>query len=115
LHQKAYHILETVNVLKWKSKEPLPMFMLTDRTENIPKIYEISNIRDMRVEVTPYRKTNARTARVGGTQNHTATNNRGVSNATVSTPQKAVANPKKYRQNATIVGKTTQTIIGDVL
>jgi hypothetical protein len=32
--------------------------MLTfDRTENIKKIYEISDIRGMRVEVTPYRKT----------------------------------------------------------
>jgi hypothetical protein len=57
LRQKGYHILEAVNILKWKTKEPLPIFMLTDRTENIPKIYEISNIRGMRVEVTPYRKT----------------------------------------------------------
>jgi PAX-interacting protein 1 len=58
LRQKGYHILEAVNILKWKTKEPLPIFMLTfDRTENIQKIYEISNIRGMRVEVTPYRKT----------------------------------------------------------
>jgi len=43
---------------KMETKEPLPVFMLTfDRTENIKKIYEITDIRGMRVEVTPYRKT----------------------------------------------------------
>jgi hypothetical protein len=47
-----------VNILKWKTKEPLPVFMLTfERTENIKKIYEITAIRGMKVEVTPYRKT----------------------------------------------------------
>jgi hypothetical protein len=57
LRQKEYHILEAVNILKWKTKKPLQIFMLTfDRTENIQKIYEISNIRGMRVKVIPYRK-----------------------------------------------------------
>jgi hypothetical protein len=57
LHRKGYHILYAVKILKWKTKEPLPVFMLTfDRTENIQKIYEITDIRSMRVEVTPYRK-----------------------------------------------------------
>jgi hypothetical protein len=47
-----------VNILKWKTKEPLPVFMLTfERTENIQKIYEITAIGGMKVEVTPYRKT----------------------------------------------------------
>jgi hypothetical protein len=47
-----------MNILKWKTKEPLPVFMLTfDRTENIQKIYEITDIRGMGFEVTPYRKT----------------------------------------------------------
>ena len=50
-------IIDAVNILKWKTKETLPVFMLTfDRTENINKIYEITDIRRMRVEITPYRK-----------------------------------------------------------
>jgi hypothetical protein len=33
LRQKGYKIIDAVNILKWKTKEPLPMFMLTfDRT-----------------------------------------------------------------------------------
>jgi hypothetical protein len=58
LRQKGYQIIDAVNILKWKTKESLPIFMLTfDRTENIKIIYEITDIRGMRVEVTPYRKT----------------------------------------------------------
>ena len=58
LRRKGYQILDAVNILKWNTKEPLPVFMLTfERTENIQKIYEISAIRGMKVEVTPYRKT----------------------------------------------------------
>jgi hypothetical protein len=39
-----------VNILKWNTKEPLPVFMLTfEGTENIKKIYEITAIRDMNV------------------------------------------------------------------
>jgi TolA-binding protein len=58
LRRKVYQIIDAVNSLKWKTKEPLPVFMLTfDRTENIPKMYEITNIGGMRVEITPYRKT----------------------------------------------------------
>jgi hypothetical protein len=38
LRQKGYQIIDAVNILKWKTKEPLPIFMLTfDRTENIQK------------------------------------------------------------------------------
>jgi PAX-interacting protein 1 len=58
LRRKGYQILDQVNILKWKTKEPLPVFMLTfDRTENTQKIYEITDIRGMRVEPTPYRNT----------------------------------------------------------
>jgi len=58
LRQKGYQILDAVNILKWNTKKPLPVLMLTfERTENIQKIYEISAIRGMKVEVTPYRKT----------------------------------------------------------
>jgi DNA-binding response OmpR family regulator len=36
LRQKGYHILDAVNILKWKTKEPLPILMLTfNRTDNI--------------------------------------------------------------------------------
>lgn len=36
LRRKGYQITDAVNILKWKTKEPLPVFMLTlDRTENI--------------------------------------------------------------------------------
>jgi hypothetical protein len=43
---KGYQVIDAVNVLKWKTKEPLPVFMLTfDRTENIKKIYEITDVR----------------------------------------------------------------------
>ena len=50
LRQRRYKIIDAVKVLKWKTKAPLPVFMLTcDRTENINKIYEITDIRGMRV------------------------------------------------------------------
>ena len=29
LHQKRYNIIDSVNILKWKTKETLPVFMLT--------------------------------------------------------------------------------------
>ena len=58
IRQRRYKIIDGVNILKCKTKEPLPVFMLTfDRTENINKIYEVPDIRGMRVENSPYRKT----------------------------------------------------------
>ena len=40
LRQRRYKIIDAVKILKWKTKAPLPVFMLTfDRTENINKIY----------------------------------------------------------------------------
>ena len=58
LRQNGYQIIEAVNILKWRTKEPLPKFMLTfDRSENIKKMYEITDIRGMRVEAIHYRKT----------------------------------------------------------
>jgi hypothetical protein len=39
LHQRKYKIIDAVNILKWKTKEPLTVFTLIfDRTENINKI-----------------------------------------------------------------------------
>jgi hypothetical protein len=44
-------------MLKWRSKEPLNMFMLKfTHAENIIKIYEITDILGMRVEIYPIRK-----------------------------------------------------------
>jgi len=38
LRRKGYQIIDAVNILKWKIKEPLPVFMLTfERPENIQK------------------------------------------------------------------------------
>jgi len=38
LRRKEYQIIDAVNILKWKTKEPVPAFMPKfDRTENIQK------------------------------------------------------------------------------
>ena len=40
LRQRRYKIIDAVNVMKWKTRDPLPVFMATFyRTENINKIY----------------------------------------------------------------------------
>lgn len=45
LQEKGFKAINAVNKLKWKTKEPLDMFLLTfDATENIKKIYEIKSI-----------------------------------------------------------------------
>lgn len=57
LNHRGYKIINAVNILKWKTKEPLPVFMLTfDNSENINKIYEITHIRGMKVDIVPLRK-----------------------------------------------------------
>lgn len=57
LSAREFKIIEVVNILKWKSKEPLPVFMLTfDNSENINKIYEITEIMGMKIEIHPLRK-----------------------------------------------------------
>lgn len=57
LKKKNFKILEVVNMLKHKSKAPLPMFMLTfEQDEDIKKIYEIKDILGMKVQIHPLRK-----------------------------------------------------------
>jgi hypothetical protein len=65
----------------------------------------------MRVEVTPTGRRScypcAKTVRAEGTQNPIVIKNLDVSNALENTPQRAAQSPKKFRQNALIVGKIT--------
>lgn len=57
LRNKGFKIIEAVNKLKWNTKQPLNMFMLTFKTdEDINKIFSITNIMGMRVDVQPIRK-----------------------------------------------------------
>ena len=57
LRKRGYKILEAVNKLKWKTKQPLNMFMLVFRKdENVRKIYGITDIMGMRVEIEPIKK-----------------------------------------------------------
>jgi Associated with zinc fingers len=54
LSKRGYKITEAISKLKWKTKEPLNMFMLVFRhDEDIKKIYEITNIEGIRVEIEP--------------------------------------------------------------
>jgi len=55
-----------------------------------------------------------KTVRAGGTQNPIVTKNLDASNALENTPQRAAQSPKKFHQNAIIVGKITLQIIEDV-
>ena len=94
--------------------------MLTfERTENMNKIYEITDIRGMRVEITPYRKTNCcpsvKTARAGNILNLIATKIPDVSNVLGSIVQCNAKNPKKLNLNAITVGKIILQTIDDVL
>ena len=57
LQARGYKAVDAVNKLKWGSKEPLDMFMLTFSTdENTNKIYEITSILGSKVEIQPLRK-----------------------------------------------------------
>lgn len=52
LRNKGYKIVEAVNKLSWKTKEPLNMFMLTfENDEDINKIFDIKIILGCQVEI----------------------------------------------------------------
>lgn len=56
LEEKNYKIISADNKKTWKDKQPLNMFMLTfDNSENIEKIYKITNILGSKVEILPLR------------------------------------------------------------
>ena len=56
-HARGYKRIDAVSTLKWRSKEPLDMFVLTfSADENTNKIYEITNILGSKVEIQPHRK-----------------------------------------------------------
>lgn len=57
LRKRGYKILEATPKLKFRTKEPLNMFVLTfTQDENINKIYEITDIMGIRVEVVSLKK-----------------------------------------------------------
>jgi hypothetical protein len=57
LRKRGDKALEATNMLKWRSKELLHIFMLTFRHDgNTNKIYEITDILGMRMEIHPIRK-----------------------------------------------------------
>lgn len=56
LKAKGFKIEEAVNKLRWKTKEPLNMFLLAfNNEENIDKIYNIKSILGCHVEIQPLR------------------------------------------------------------
>jgi len=51
---RGYKVIDAANKLKWRSKEPLDMFILTFSTdENTNKIFEIISILGSKVEIEP--------------------------------------------------------------
>jgi len=57
LHARGYKIIDAVSKLKWRSKEPLDMFVLTfSADENTNKLYEITSILGSKVEMQFLRK-----------------------------------------------------------
>lgn len=59
LKAKGLQVLEVVNKLKWKTKEPLDMFMVSfSSEENIKKVFELGNILGCKVEVEALKKNN---------------------------------------------------------
>jgi len=57
LQKRGFKALEAVNKLKWKTKQPLNMFMLTfHQNEDVNKIYGITDIMGFRVEIMPIKK-----------------------------------------------------------
>jgi len=57
LQKRGYKLLEAVNKLKWKTKQPLNMFMLIfHQNEDVNKIYSITDIMGFRVEILPIKK-----------------------------------------------------------
>jgi len=57
LQARGCKVIDAANKLKWGSKEPLDMFILTfSADENTNKIYEIASILGSKVEIQPLRK-----------------------------------------------------------
>jgi hypothetical protein len=57
LQTRGYKVIDAANKLKWRSKEPLDMFILMfSADENTNKIYEIAGILGSKVEIQPLRK-----------------------------------------------------------
>jgi len=57
LQAREYKVIDAANKLKWGSKEPLDMFILTvSADENTNNIYEIASILGSKVEIQPLRK-----------------------------------------------------------
>lgn len=59
LISKGYKILEAVNKLSWRTKEPLNMFMLSfQKDEDIKNIYNIKSILGCKVDIQPMKVSN---------------------------------------------------------
>lgn len=57
LQQQGYKVIEAINKLKFKTKEPLDMFIVSfDSSEDISKIYKIHHICDTIVKVEPIKQ-----------------------------------------------------------
>lgn len=57
LQNKNFKAIDAVNKLKWKTKEPTDMFMLTfEASEDVKKIYEIQHIMGSKVIIEPIRR-----------------------------------------------------------
>lgn len=57
LKNKGYKILDVIPKLRYKTKQPLNMFMLVfSNDENVSKIYEITDILNIKVTVEPMKK-----------------------------------------------------------
>ena len=55
LKERGFKVIDAANKLKWRSKEPLDMFILTFSAD---KIFEITSILGSKVEIQPLRKSN---------------------------------------------------------
>lgn len=59
LRKRGFKAIDAVNKLQWKTKQPLNMFMLVfSQDEDINKIFGITDILGIRVEIHPIRKSN---------------------------------------------------------
>jgi hypothetical protein len=59
LKAKGLLVVDVVNKLKWKTKEPLDMFMVSfSAEENVKKVFELKHILGCRVEVEALKKVN---------------------------------------------------------
>lgn len=57
MRKRGYKLLEATRKLKYKTKQPLNMFMLSFRNdENVEKIFSLTDIMGIRVQIQPIRK-----------------------------------------------------------